>query len=257
MPGLGESFRGFLALLSFLTILPARVHDAALAARHFYLAPLVGLLEGAAALAPLLLEPVPPQLRAFLSLSIIYLISGFSHLEGFADFVDAMASGRRGSEALAIMKQPWRGAVAVSATVLAVLASYASLTVIAEASPSSVVVAQVLSQESGFLLAALSKPPPYQGLGSLFIANSKGLGRVGASVAVTALALAVTIPAQAPRACWHGYALAAAASLISVLYTRRASHAVLGFSTGDVIGFCMELSRSTALLAISAALALC
>lgn len=246
--------RGFLALLSFLTIIPTKIHDVFLAAEYFHLVPIVGLIEGVIVVLPLFI-PIPSMMKAVLALLIFYILTGFNHLDGFADFIDALASRRKNEEALKIMKEPWRGTMAIVSTTLLIIITYASLTVLVDVENKwyyIVILAQVLAFESAFILAILSNPPTYQGLGKLFITKAKRPRKIIANIILMLIITSSIL-------LFYSLSLVkililivmTTATLLTVLYAYIESHRVLGYSTGDVLGFCLELSRSTNLLIAS------
>jgi len=241
-----EKVKGFMALLSFLTIIPMRVHDLSSASRFFYLTPIIGLLEGSIAVAPILLD-TPIYVRATLILAISYLITGFSHLDGFADFADVLGSGRSGEDALKIMKEPGRGAIATAATTLLIIVAYSSLIALVSRGWWHVIIlSHVLASESMYLLATASTPPSYHGLSRDFIIESKHRARIAVnllSLGVISLAIAY-IRWDSIR---HQLA-AIAPTIIAIIYTRMKSHRVLGFANGDVLGFCYEVSKAAILI---------
>lgn len=230
--------RGFASLLSFLTVIPTGVHDLRLAAEHLPLAPLVGLVVGALSSLPMYLGTQ----YVGASLAIAYLMSGLLHLEALADFADAYLSGRRGVEALKIMKDPRKGGKALAAVTVTVMLTYSAVS--NYRNPLTLAAVTTSAYESLFITAALGEPPPYEGLGRLFITSSgRGFLANAAALAVTAAAL---FPAGEPLLVWGvGNAVALA---VSALVT-RAAHKVLGFVNGDVLGAALEVSRAASALA--------
>lgn len=243
--------RGFLALLSFLTIIPTKVHDVFLAAEYFHLVPIVGFIEGVIVILPLFI-PIPSMIKTVLALLAFYILTGFNHLDGFADFIDALASRKKNEEALKIMKEPWRGTMAIASTTLLILVTYISLVVLIENKWYSIIFAQVLAFESMFILAILSNPPTYQGLGKLFITRAKRPRKIMANIilmlVITSLILLLYGPDPVEILT---LIIMTIATLLTMLYAYVKSHRVLGYSTGDVLGFCLELSRSANLLIAS------
>ena len=239
--------KGFLALLSFLTIIPSGVYDLVLAAKYFYLVPLVGLLEGAIVVAPLYTS-LPVELKTVLALSLSYLVTGFNHLDGFADFADAIASRRRGKEALRIIKEPWKGPMAIASTILIVLITYSSLRVLVD-EYYVVIAAHVLAGESMYLLALFSKQPDYEGLGKLFIMESKHTIRTIFNITLLVVVLVTPLWAYGYNAFTMITVLLMTLSMmVAVLYTYVKAHSILGYSNGDVLGFCYELAKTVLLL---------
>ncbi len=250
MKKLVEVVRGFLSLTSFLTIIPTRSHDLIIGARHFYLVPLVGLLEGLiAALPATMLED--PWMGAALMLLLSYLITGLNHLDGFADFVDALSSGRTGVKALEIMKQPCRGSIAVASTVLLVVATYASLVVLFKGLVVLIVYSHILAAEAMFILATLSKNPEHEGLGKIFVLEVKRKGKPLLNIAVLLPSLILLFLVASPTEIFVALTAGLPAFLLIVIYTSRAAHRVLGYVSGDIMGFCFELSKTASLMAMS------
>ncbi len=246
-----ERVKEFMALLSFLTVIPTGVHDLKLASRSFYLAPIVGLIEGSVAVVPILLG-APSYVEAALILAISCLITGFSHLDGFADFADALGSGRRGEDALRVMKGTERGAVAIAAITLLLLVAYSSLVgLVAEGWWHVILLSHVLASESMYLLALVSAPPSYNGLGRDFVLESKHRARAMANLLAFG-AILLVISAIRREYAYHQLAMIAPL-ILSLAYTRTKSHELLGFASGDVLGFCYELTK-VAVLIFSAAL---
>ena len=241
-----EGVKGFMALLSFLTIIPTGIHDLSLASRFFYLSPIIGLIEGLVAVSPMLLD-APTYVRAAIILVLSHLITGFNHLDGFADLSDAIASGRRGEDMLRIMKKPERGAAAIASTTLLIIVSYSSLLeLVDELWWQMIMLSHVLASESMYLLAISSTPPGYDGLGRVFIVESKrGVGAVVNSISFGLILILIFSFGGALTP--HGLTMVAAMTLI-VTYTRVKSHRILGFVNGDVLGFCYELTKAATLI---------
>lgn len=240
--------KGFLALLSFLTIIPTRVHDIQLAARHFYLVPLVALIEGLIVALPLYTS-LPLELKAVIALVLSYIITGFNHIDGFADFTDAIASRKRGKEALRMVKEPWKGPMAIVATVLLILIVYTSLTYLSRVCYYFIITSHVLAGEAMFVLAIISKRPEYPGLGNMFIVEAKEKHHILSNVLLTSvLLLLLTYVYYLGFSIVVGSLTMILAMMMAVLYTYVKAHSILGFSNGDVLGFCYELVKAVTLL---------
>jgi len=249
--------KGLAALTSFATIIPTRVYNISLAAEYFYLIPIIGVLEGLTASLPALI-PAAPYLTAAIVAALTYLITGLNHVDGLADFIDAVYSGRRGEEALRIMKDPHRGSAAVATTSIVVVLTYASVVAIVSELGSwldvatVLCVAHVLAAESMFALATTAREPPYSGLGKLFIESSKSLWKAAASVLTSILILALLVVFRTHLLLPAVAAAAAAAASLAIV--RHASLKTLGFISGDVLGAVFEASKTSSLLALALAL---
>ncbi len=244
--------KGFLALTSFLTIIPTGIYDIERASIYFYFIPIVGLIEGLIASTPLLL-PIPKLMKVCLVLVTMYLITGFNHIDGFEDFVDAIASGKHGEEALRVMKDSSRGSIAVAATILLIITNFSAVYSLEMSLDTyqlvlTLITTHILSAESMFILSSISREPPYKGLGRLFIIHAKKLRSITMNALLASICLLTVIQAGIAQ---HLVLLMLVPTPISILVTYRLAHRVLGFTSGDVLGFCFELVRATTLVLLS------
>jgi len=249
--------RGVLALLRFFTAIPIKTRaGVGEAAKSFHLIPLIGLLEGVilgCVLAGLRVVGFPSVLAACIAMAIHAGVTGCLHLDGFIDYSEAVASRRRGDEALRVMKDPRKGAFALVTTTIFALSWFSATCVIySSLDPlkllGAVIVIYVASSESMFVAAHLSNPEPYQGLGRMFVELSKPRSRLGQSLAIAcsicvAIAVLTHVEVQALAT--------AAGCAAATLFTVRDSRMRLGYANGDVLGFCYELARVASLFATS------
>jgi adenosylcobinamide-GDP ribazoletransferase len=248
--------------LSFgtLTVLPVRppsTVDRRTAAGAMVLAPVVGLLLAlvVVVLVQLLPTDVPPLLAAVLVVTTLAVLTRGMHLDGLADTADGLGSRTPAEQALALMRQGDIGPFGVVTIVLALLlqTAAASQLVATSTGMAYLAVAVVLSRLVLPLLCSSRVPAARaNGLGST-VAGSVGpvaaagavaLAVAGALVVVGLLALLGPLqPVDASRA----VALVAAPMLVTGLF---AHHCVrrLGGVTGDVLGACVEVAFTTALL---------
>jgi len=245
---LSEVLRGLAALISFLTIFPTRVHSIEFAAEYFFLIPIVGSIEGLIA-GVILLVGLPAILKAAIATCLLFIITGFNHIDGFADFVDVIISRKRGRDALKILKEAHRGTAAIIATVLLVIIVFSSIICLGKQSFSSVLLVMVLSAESMYVLAVLSNEPDYPGLGKLFIQKSKNATKLMLNFSTTLLLL-LTICVLFSHSVID-IILALLMVILCIVLSFSKANAVLGYVTGDVMGFCFELSRALSLLSIA------
>jgi adenosylcobinamide-GDP ribazoletransferase len=120
--------------LGTLTVLPVRppaVVDRRVAGLAMALAPLVGLVLAAAVGAPVALAvayaDAAPLLLAGLAVGALAVLTRAIHLDGLADVADGLGSGRRGDEALVIMKQSDVGPFGVATLTLTLLVQVSAL----------------------------------------------------------------------------------------------------------------------------------
>jgi adenosylcobinamide-GDP ribazoletransferase len=114
-----------------LTILPVqapRTVDRRTAGRAMVLAPVVGLVLAAAAVAAQsVLDGSPPLLTAVLLIGLLAVLTRGIHLDGLADTADGIGSGGRSQEALAVMRRSDIGPFGVLTLVLVLLLQVAAL----------------------------------------------------------------------------------------------------------------------------------
>ncbi|GAA3876766.1 hypothetical protein GCM10022243_47030 [Saccharothrix violaceirubra] len=224
--------------LSWLTVLPVRVGsvDAHAARRAIALAPLVGVLLGAAAAGALLaLREAPPLLAGLLVVGGLALATRGMHLDGLADTADGLGCYGPPDRALAVMKDGGAGPFAVVALIVVLGAQAAASPVVG---PGAVVLA-LTAGRAAFALCCVRGVPAArpEGLGAL-VAGSQPVWVAAAWWAALGVAGFFVSPVRGPLA----VVVAAALVLLLVRHTRRR----FGGMTGDVLGAACE----TATLAV-------
>ena len=191
----------------------------------------IGLLQaGAYKLMSLWL---PIGVAAAVALIAEFIITGGMHLDGLADSLDGLMSGRKGAECRRIMKDPAAGPMGVSSVVFSILIAYAIAS--ANASPLIFVPAQLSAKFSILLLAVIGRDHASSGQG----------GRVTGSISITALAvnaiflLFVSAIIGNLKLAFLGVAFTSILVVLVLKWTRR----VLGAVTGDIYGFVHELGK--------------
>jgi len=235
-------------LVALETALPVGGGSLEDAAEVFHFVPVVGLLEGVIiAGALLLLSALRVDLEAASAIYVIMhaFITGGIHLDGFADYIDGVASRKRGEELLRVLKDPRKGSFAALWLSIAVLLSYVSVSLILRRlKPLFVIVllsaVYSSSAESMFLTAVYGVDEPYEGMAKLFTVNAKRFRELNIAV-YAAIAAALTI--VYPKA----VAVLVAVPLIGLVIAADANRR-LGFVNGDVLGFSFEVARCSALV---------
>ncbi|MCS7107110.1 MAG: adenosylcobinamide-GDP ribazoletransferase [Acidilobaceae archaeon] len=234
-------------LLALLTSLPLGGGSLEGAARAFRYVPLVGLLEGAL-VSLLLFLRLPPELFASLFLLSHVLVTGGIHLDGLADYSDVLGSRRRGEAALAVLKDPRKGAFGTLGLVLWAAAGFSSGLLLQElfshrpsVALSALLMSYVLAAESMYVTLLYSREEPYEGMAKAFSEEAR---RGGLRANLLPLAVALALPALLfPLV----LLLVPTALLLSILIAKDAEER-LGFANGDVAGFAYELVRLSCLL---------
>lgn len=237
----------FLVALQFLTRIPVATRAAPtteVVARSLLYYPLVGLVLGAL-LAALhwLLGDAPAPVRAALVLAAWAALTGGLHLDGLADSADAWAgaSGDR-ERALAIMKDPRSGPIAVAVLVLVLLVKFAALASVAPADWLVLAFVPALARSGIPLLLATT---PYVRPGGLGAALAAGQSRA-AGIASAVATWCVAVLLIGAGAIWLLLVLCAA-----LLALRGMMMRTLGGTTGDTAGALIEIAEAGLLLTVA------
>ncbi|TCC33561.1 adenosylcobinamide-GDP ribazoletransferase [Kribbella sindirgiensis] len=250
--------------LSFgtLTVLPAGMPsrvDRKVGGRAMVLAPVAGAVVGGIAAGVIalaqLVKPEADLLAAVLGVLVVAGLSGALHLDGLADFADALGSRRDRETMLRIMKQSDIGPFGVVAIIGVLLLDVAALTACLQADFGwqALLIATTASRLTLPWSCRTSIPAARpDGLGTIVAATVRPLTATITTTAVLAAALALTwlSPAASPIR----YAGSAAAVLLTVatsLATTRRARTALGGTTGDVLGATVELALPVALLPLA------
>lgn len=223
--------------LSWLTVLPVRVGevDARAARRAIALAPLVGLLLGAAVIG-LLHVPLPDLLAGFLVVGFLALATRGMHLDGLADTADGLGCYGPPERALAVMKDGGAGPFAVVALIVVLGAEAVAFPTVHWGA----VLLALTAGRAAFVLCCLRGVPAArpEGLGAL-VAGSQSPWIATTWWSALAVAGFFVHPVHGPLA----IAIAAAAVLLLVHHTRKR----FGGITGDVLGAACETATLTVL----------
>ncbi|WP_447006324.1 adenosylcobinamide-GDP ribazoletransferase [Saccharothrix isguenensis] len=227
--------------LSWLTVLPVRVGevDARAARRAITLAPLVGLLLGAAVTA-LLHAPLPDLLAGFLAVGFLALATRGMHLDGLADTADGLGCYGPPERALAVMKDGGAGPFAVVALIVVLGAEAAAFPTVHWGA----VLLALTAGRAAFILCCLHGVPAArpEGLGAL-VAGTQSTWVAAAWWTALATGGYFVHPVHGPA----GVIVAAALVLLLIHHTRKR----FGGITGDVLGAACE-TATLAVLAINA-----
>lgn len=235
LPGLPVLLRDAAGAISFYTRLPVPL-DAG-RQRAFadiqWAAPLAGAVVGLAVGGVLWLGlalGLPAQLAAAFAVAAGVALTGALHEDGLADTADGFGGGRSRDDKLAIMRDSRIGSYGVLALGLSLIARWAALAALAEASIAGAVLAAVAAHAGSraLLPALLAALPPARADGL-----SAGIGITNSRTALAALALGFVFLLP----CGLVFAVAASLGLglVAVLVARLAL-AQIGGQTGDVLG---------------------
>ncbi|WP_238375036.1 adenosylcobinamide-GDP ribazoletransferase [Vulcanisaeta thermophila] len=237
---------GIRALMTFFTVIPmGGSHSIQRAFDYAWLSPLI---------IPLITGLIPglvgswvwritnnPLASSSIAYSLLLVLTGFNHIDGFADTVDALMIRGDVNERLRVLKDPHKGPVAIASTVLLIILSISFLTTRPSELWEILYVAEVTSKASCCTSALLGREPSYQGLG---YALTRTLRRRYAYVLITDLASAII-----------SYLILGPLGAISLvivvaLYLPVFNHLQNSFggAVGDLYGFTLEVTRTAAII---------
>jgi len=229
-------FRGLLAAVSFLTILPVprSIHtdrEALKRAMGWY--PLVGLVVGLiAAVAFKMLAGLPALPRAVIAALIPILLTRALHLDGFADVCDGLGVTGPVARRLDVMRDPRLGAFGVAGVAFNLLWRIAVLASPIRFAATALVAAPVLGRWA--MVLALRRLP-YERTGQFGAAAIRPGG--WAVSGATAALLLPFLKAPGP------FLAAALATLLVQWWWLRFSRRAFGGLTGDTLGALNELTE--------------
>ncbi len=213
--------------------------------------PLAAVTAGIGWLAGLTAWPAP--LPGLLVVAVLALGTRAMHLDGLADTVDGLGSGREQDRALEIMRHGDVGPMGVVAVVLVVgVQAVAATTLLNSVSDAVLLMIVIAISRSSLLTGCRAGVPAARpgGLGSAVagsVSTPLGIGVGGVAAAILIGAVIAT-----GRPWWAGLLAVAAATLVTFAVVRLAVRR-LGGITGDVLGATVELTLTVLLLGITLA----
>ncbi len=236
-----SSFRPLLTAWRFLTIIPLGHghHDPSPAelARSMGWYPVIGcLIGGLLVLCDTVLSlAFEPMVENLLLLLILVGTTGALHQDGLADTLDGIAGGRKPAERLSIMRDPHIGAIGTIGLILDLALRYAGLVALPSSVRLSVLLCLPAVGRWAMVVGAWGTPYARAegGLAAPFLRELTWRQVLGA----TAVLLAVVGWAVGPIGALLGCGLAA----LMARGVARSARALLGGTTGDVLGATNEL----------------
>lgn len=234
------------AILGFLTIFPASNHRIEDAARHAYMFPVAGSIIGLVAglVGAGAAELVDGMLAAFVTVALLYVITGMHHADGLADLADGLMTNGDAKRKLGAMKDAATGSAGVAATVLCVAGLVAAVSSLDYTGMlAGIILAEILAKFSMVTAAYLGRPAAgtggTMGTGALFMRHMNGK-KFLAAAGMTAVPVIVIGGINGAF-----MAVAAVATTLAILGISRRS---FGGINGDVMGGINELARLASLV---------
>lgn len=235
--------RGLLSAAALLTRIPVpgRVHALDQLGGAIPWFPVVGagigLLVGAVALAGLVIG-VPSYVASGVAVAVSLLASGAFHEDGLADTFDALGSGRRGFEAIELMRDPRIGVFGAGALLLSIFLQVATLGSFTQSTVVGVAVAAHAASR-GFMILAMYLPLATD---SGLAADYSRAARPGARPTGFIVGIAIAVAILRANA-WILLAASCTGALIGLWANRR-----IGGMTGDVLGAVQQVTMVTILV---------
>jgi adenosylcobinamide-GDP ribazoletransferase len=237
--------------LRTLTILPVRGSEAERPADSLAWFPAVGALIGSLLwvtqkLLMTLLPATPPAVAAVAVVTAGVLLTRGLHLDGLADWADAIWGGWTPQRRLEIMKDSSLGTFGTLALVLVLLARFAAIAALIErGQPAWIILACIIARTAQVDLAAcFPYARPEGGTGAAFITQASREHRRTALLTALAFTLIIGLSCLSSL---NPLALA----LIALIAARAFGHSCkrnIGGITGDTLGAASELCETLVLL---------
>jgi len=248
-----SAWRLAVGTLTVLPVHPPASVDRIVAGKAMALAPLavLPLAALAAGLGRLVqLTAWPQALSGLVVVATMTLGTRALHLDGLADTVDGLGSGRDRDRALEIMRRGDVGPMGVVALVLVLAAQAVAATALTRSWSGAIVLAVAIAASRSSLLIACRAGVPAARPGGLGATVAGSIRTSTAAVAglVAAVVLIGTVVA-AGRPWWAGAVAMLAASVVAYGIVRLCVRR-LGGITGDVLGATVELALTALLLSV-------
>jgi adenosylcobinamide-GDP ribazoletransferase len=241
---------GIRDVVGFLTIIPVRVREDSLrnAAEHMYLFPLIGGFIGliAGLLGWVLTFILPRAVAGVLTLGFLLLCTGLHHIDGLADFGDALMVQGTSERKLQVMKDIRVGVGGLVFTLIVILTSAACIAQI----PSSLIIQSLIVSEVAakfsMVMLAWMGISAREGINTYFVNAMHSQHRVRLIITTLSLSFALsvlTLPIMGIFTLISGMVT----GIVVLLVANRQLKGV----TGDVFGAANEVSRMASLIMIA------
>jgi adenosylcobinamide-GDP ribazoletransferase len=239
-----SSWRGFLGLVSFSTILPLNIHTSIQEmARFTWMWPLIGgfigILVGTVALVVASILHLPQLISAALIYSFAITITGLHHLDGLIDFGDGFMAHGDPERRIEIMRDQRIGTGGLSSLLIVSLITVTTISTFPVALLVPIVLVAEIAAKIGLITCATFSRPSGEGTGTYFIENMTP-GLLGIS-----LMIGVTIAYFSAE--YTGIA-GIMGGFIMGIFIAILARWKFKYTTGDVLGATNELSRMFAFL---------
>ncbi len=232
----------------FLTTIPVGISMEGIEKlmKHIYIFPFIGMVVGIVLAVIAFASSVifPPMLTSFVIIIAIYVLTGFNHIDGLADFGDGIAAHGSREKKTAAMRDTAVGTGGFAVCMIAFLGVFSSLFSIQEKNgtllPFALIVAETGAKQSMVTVAAFGKKI-HEGFGAMTVDNTK------LSDFITGMVFSGVV-------CYFVLGVPGIETLIiaqlAALLVLNTANRNFGGVSGDVVGASNEVGRLAALLFI-------
>jgi adenosylcobinamide-GDP ribazoletransferase len=230
--------RGFVAAVTFLTIVPLPGRAGVRAAPSALWFPLVGAGVGALSGGAMygVTSVYGPGVGAVIAVAVLVITTGGLHLDGLADCADALGVHGDGERRRAAMRDSRVGVFGAAAIGLWLLVMSQALETLQREHALVLVGAIALARCGALLHACLVAPARTDGLGASFAAT------VPVCVCAAAMALAIVVAVAGPVAAAASFVVVAAVTVAFGVLAAR----TFGGRSGDTLGAVIALAEAAA-----------
>jgi adenosylcobinamide-GDP ribazoletransferase len=243
----------FFSLLCFFTSIPIPKHLCKSSEfSSLYLIPLIGFIKGVIIALPIAILRIL-NFDIFITTSIVlilhFTVQGFLHADGFIDFSEALLAHRLGIDPYMVIKDKYKGSYAIAVFVVFVLFLYTSLYgLLNKLTPLNSFIYIVLSETwslTSVLILSYFSSTSLKGLGREF---KEGIDFhdviIGLIIIFTINVTTFTLitPIKGLIGGIYSFISSLIPIVFSVMFSHTLSVKTLGFITGDVLGFTIELT---------------
>ncbi|HMK53705.1 MAG TPA: adenosylcobinamide-GDP ribazoletransferase [Methanobacteriaceae archaeon] len=239
-----DSWKGFLGLISFSTILPINIHTSIEEMARFtwmwpFIGGFIGILVGLVAFLFAGLLHLPPLLSAALIYSFAITITGLHHLDGLIDFADGLMVHGDHRRRIEVMRDERIGTGGLASLLMVSLITVTSISTLPLIILPLIMVISEISAKLGLITCATLSRPSGDGTGTHFIESM--------NPTLLAISLVVSVFIGYFAVQYIGIAGIVGGFVMGIIMALLAREK-FKYTTGDVLGATNELSRMLALI---------
>jgi len=238
------SFRGFLGLISFSTILPLNIHTSIEEMAKFtWLWPIIGgfigIFVGSVGYVLMDLIHIPQLMSAALIYSFAIWFTGFHHLDGLIDFGDAVMAHGQPQKRIEIMRDMRIGTGGLAYLFIVAIITFTSISSAPAGLIFFILLVSEIAAKQGLITCCTFSSSYANGTGKYFI-EAMDIKKLILSLIITFIIAYLALNMAG--------ALAILGGLIGGIIMALITRFKFTYATGDILGASNEISRMIALL---------